>query len=47
MEVAAFMRAMREAGIKNEDVMEVIKDKTSFETQPALLEEIPTLQKKL
>jgi hypothetical protein len=35
MEVAAFMRAMREAGIKNEDVMEVIKDKTSFETQPA------------
>ena len=34
-EVAAFMRAMREAGIKNEDVMEVIKDKTSFETQPA------------
>ena len=34
-EVAAFMRAMREAGIKNEDVMEVIKDKTTFETQPA------------
>ena len=29
------MRAMRAAGIKNEDVMEVIKDKTSFETQPA------------
>ena len=34
-EVAAFMRAMREAGIKNEDVMGVIKDKTTFETQPA------------
>jgi hypothetical protein len=29
------MKAMRAAGIKNEDVMEVIKDKTSFETQPA------------
>ena len=35
MEVAAFMRAMREAGIKNEDVMEVIKDKTDFKRQPA------------
>ena len=35
MEVAAFMRAMREAGIKNEDVMEVIKDKTNFKRQPA------------
>ena len=34
-EVAEFMKAMRAAGIKNEDVMEVIKDKTSFETQPA------------
>ncbi len=34
-EVAAFMRAMREAGIKNEDVISVIKDKTTFETQPA------------
>ena len=34
-EVADFMRAMRGAGIKNEDVMEVIKDKTTFETQPA------------
>ena len=31
-EVAEFMKAMRAAGIKNEDVMEVIKDKTSFET---------------
>jgi hypothetical protein len=35
MEVAAFMRAMREAGIKNEDVMSVIKDKTDFKRQPA------------
>ena len=35
LEVAEFMKAMRAAGIKNEDVMEVIKDKTSFETQPA------------
>ena len=35
MEVAAFMRAMREAGIKNEDVMEVIKDKTTFKRQPS------------
>ena len=34
-EVAAFMRAMREAGIKNEDVMGVIKDKTNFKRQPA------------
>ena len=34
-EVAEFMKAMRAAGIKNEDVMEVIKDKTTFETQPA------------
>ena len=35
MEVAAFMRAMREAGIKNEDVMSVIKDKTDFKRQPS------------
>ena len=35
MEVAAFMRAMREAGIRNKDVMEVIRDKTRVETQPA------------
>jgi hypothetical protein len=35
MEVAAFMKAMRAAGIKNEDVMEVIKDKTDFKRQPA------------
>jgi hypothetical protein len=34
-EVAEFMKAMRAAGIKNEDVMEVIKDKTSFKRQPA------------
>jgi len=34
-EVADFMRAMREAGIKNEDVMEVIKDKTDFKRQPS------------
>ena len=35
MEVAAFMRAMREAGIKNEDVTSVIKDKTNFKRHPA------------
>ena len=34
-EVADFMRAMRGAGIKNEDVMGVIKDKTNFKRQPA------------
>jgi len=34
-EVAAFMKAMREAGIKNEDVMSVVKDKTNFKRQPA------------
>jgi hypothetical protein len=34
-EVAAFMKAMREAGIKNEDVTSVIKDKTNFKRQPA------------
>ena len=28
-----FMKAMRAAGIKNEDVMEVIKDKTTFKRQ--------------
>ena len=26
---------MREAGIKNEDVMSVVKDKTNFKRQPA------------
>jgi DNA-binding transcriptional regulator YhcF (GntR family) len=35
LEVAEFMKAMRAAGIKNEDVMEVIKDKTDFKRQPA------------
>jgi len=34
-EVAAFMKAMREAGIQNEDVMSVVKDKTNFKRQPA------------
>jgi hypothetical protein len=35
LEVAEFMKAMRAAGIKNEDVMEVIKDKTTFKRQPS------------
>ena len=34
-EVAAFMKAMREAGIKNEDIQKVIKEETFFERQPA------------
>ena len=34
-EVAAFMKAMREAGIKNEDIQKVIKEETNFRKQPA------------
>jgi len=34
-EVAEFIRKMRGAGIKNEDIQKVIKEETFFETQPA------------